>query len=105
MHQKARETIRGFPTEVRVKLGQALYDLQQGFRLGMPKSRPFGVIGKGVHELRVRGREGVFRVFYHTGDEQGVLVFHAFLKKSQKTPWLEIDLGQRRLKELLYGKK
>lgn len=55
----------------------------------------------GVSELRVRGEDGIFRVFYYTGSPKGVLVFHAFEKKTQRTPPLEIELARKRLKELL----
>jgi hypothetical protein len=41
-----------------------------------------------------------FRVFDYTASSQGVLVFHAFVKKTQRTPPLEIELGRKRLKEL-----
>jgi phage-related protein len=40
----------------------------------------------GVWELRVRGEDGIFRVFYYTASAAGVLVFHAFAKKAQRTP-------------------
>jgi hypothetical protein len=30
----------------------------------------------------VRGDDGIYRVFYYTASEQGVLVFHAFVKKT-----------------------
>jgi phage-related protein len=58
-------------------------------------------VAKGVSELRVRGEDGVFRVFYYAASAKGVLVFHAFAKKTQRTPPLEIELAKRRLKELL----
>jgi len=46
-------------------------------------------------------RPVIFRVFYHTVSLQGVLIFHAFAKKTQRTPPLEIELARKRLKELL----
>lgn len=54
-----------------------------------------------VSELRVKGADGSFRAFYYTASPQGILVFHAFGKKTQRTPPLEIDLARKRLKELL----
>ena len=67
----------------------------------MPNSRPMPEVAAGVSELRVRGNDGIYRVFYFTGSMQGVLVSHAFAKKTQRTPPLEIELARRRLKELL----
>jgi len=58
-------------------------------------------VASGVSELRVKGEDGIFRVFYFTATARGVLVFHAFAKKTQRTPPLEIELAKKRLKELL----
>ena len=67
----------------------------------MPNARPMATITPGVWELRVRGEDGVFRVFYYTASTAGVLVFRAFAKKTQRTPVQEIELARKRLKELL----
>jgi phage-related protein len=58
-------------------------------------------VAAGVAELRVKGQDRSFRAFYYTVSSQGVLVFHAFVKKTQRTPPLEIELARKRLKELL----
>ena len=100
-HAKAREAIRRFPKEARVCLGRGLYRLQLGEKLGMPNSRPMPGVAAGVSELRVKGEDGSFRAFYYTASSQGVLVFHAFVKKTRRTPPLEIELGRKRLQELL----
>lgn len=67
----------------------------------MPLSRPMPSVGAGVEELRVKDRSGAYRVFYYTKLAGVILVFHAFVKKSQKTPQADIELGQKRLKEIL----
>jgi phage-related protein len=61
-------------------------------------------IYKGVEELRVKDASGAFRVFYFTRFIDRVLIFHAFQKKTQKTPKHEIELGRKRFKEL-YNEK
>ena len=48
----------------------------------------------------VAAADGNFRVFYYTASPLGVLVLHAFIKKTQRTPPLEIELAKKRLKEL-----
>ena len=58
-------------------------------------------IGAGVEELRLKDRSGAYRVFYYTRVAESVLIFHAFEKKSQKTPPHEIVLARKRLKEML----
>ena len=65
----------------------------------MPNSRPMPAVAAGVSELRVKGEDGIFRVFYVTqfGDE--IYVLHCFTKKTQKTSKKDIDTGERRYKE------
>jgi phage-related protein len=58
-------------------------------------------VASDVSELRVKGEGGIFRVFYFTATAKGVLVFHAFAKKTQRTPPVEIEFAKKRLKELL----
>jgi phage-related protein len=74
--------------------------LQLGEQLVMPNSRPMPGVAAGVWELRVKREDGSFRAFYYAVSFRGVLVFHAFVKKTQRTPPLEIELGRKRLKEL-----
>jgi phage-related protein len=69
--------------------------------LSMPSARPMPTVALGASELRVKGADGIFRVFYYTASPKGVLVFHAFEKKTQRTPPSEIELARKRLKELL----
>ena len=100
-HPKARDEIRRFPKEARARLGRGLFRLQIGEMLGLPNARPMPAVAAGVSELRIRGENGSFRVFYFTATAKGVLVFHAFEKKTQRTPPREIELAKKRLKELL----
>lgn len=71
-----------------------------GEQLGMPNARPMPGVAAGVFELRVRGPDGIYRAFYFTASARGVLVFHAFAKKTQRTPPLEIELARKRFKEI-----
>src|SRR5664279_4105584 len=75
LHPKAREVIRRFPKEVRMRLGRGLFRLQVGEQLGMPNSRPMPGVAAGVSELRVKGEDGSFRAFYYSASSRGVLVF------------------------------
>jgi phage-related protein len=101
-HPAARAAIRSFPEDVRRELGKAIYDLQKGEALTMPLSRPMPSIATGAAELRIRDRTGIYRAFYYSRSPRGILVFHAFVKKAPATPLRELDLGKKRLKELLH---
>jgi phage-related protein len=100
-HPRALEFIRAQSTSLRLQIGEALRDLQKGVNLGMPLSRPMTTIAPGVFELRVRDEDAAVRVFYFVRKYDAVVVFHAFQKKSQKTPIREIWLARRRLQEML----
>lgn len=100
-HASALEFIREQATSIRRHIGEALRDLQKGVNLGMPLSRPMPIIAPGVHELRIRGEETTVRIFYYVRKADAIIVFHAFQKKSQKTPSREINLARQRLQEVL----
>ena len=99
-HEKARDAIRAFPREVRDRLGKALYLLQVGEKLVMPLSRSMPSVAAGISELRLHGQDGQFRTFYFSGSPKGILLIHAFVKKTQQTPRSEIQLARKRLKEM-----
>jgi len=99
-HPKARDTIREFPPEIRDRLGKALFLLQAGEQPGMPLSRPMPSVAPGVSELRLHSADGQFRTFYFKASAEGILVLHAFVKKTQQTPPSEIQLARKRLKEM-----
>jgi phage-related protein len=86
---------------VRVEFGSALIKVQLGMTLGLPVSRPMPGVHPGAHEFRFRDATGIQRIFYYAQSGQGILVFHAFSKKTRKTPQSEIELGRKRLKEML----
>lgn len=100
-HAATKKVIREFPKPVKIELGNAITALQMGEKLKMPLSRPMPSIGRGVAEIRIKDATGEYRSFYFCNLEKEILIFHAFVKKSQKTPNLEIELGRKRLKELL----
>ncbi len=99
-HPKAIEEIRSFPASVKQELGKLIHDLQTGEILSMPVSRPMPGVASGVSELRIRDATGAYRAFYIAKTKAGIVVFHAFVKKTQQTPEREIKLGQKRLKEM-----
>jgi phage-related protein len=86
---------------IKREIGEALRDVQKGFSLGLPLSRPMPAITSGAHELRVRSATTVVRVFYFVKLADTIVVFHGFQKKTQKTPTQELAVGQQRLKEVL----
>lgn len=73
-----------------------------GANLGEPHSKAFG---NGLFELRLKGQEGIARVFYCTVIGKEVIILHSFIKKTQKTPKKELEITKSRLTEIKNEKK
>tara|TARA_B100000315_G_scaffold148518_1_gene137383 strand:- start:1755 stop:2093 length:339 start_codon:yes stop_codon:yes gene_type:complete len=72
--------------------------LEFGSNLGMPHTRP---LDNGLFELRVKGKEGIARVFYCTRIGKRIVMLHMFIKKSQKTPKKELQIAIKRMNEVI----
>src|ERR1700744_5961514 len=99
--KQCKKEIAVFPEEVREDLADALSRLEEGHTLSMPLSRPMPSIGRGVHELRLKDRSGIYRVIYFLAGRGLIHLLHAFTKKTQATPQHDIELAKKRLKEFL----
>ncbi len=102
-HPKALRTIRSFSPSVRKVIGHALMELQKGHKLSMPLSRPVKLVGPGVEEIRGKDSKSIYRVLYLARLKYRIIVFYAFIKKTQKIPKQDIKTAKQRLKEVLNG--
>ena len=68
-----------------------------GPNLGEPHTKAFG---GGLFELRLKGAEGIARVFFCTLVGRRIVMLHSFVKKSEKTPPREQEIAERRMKEV-----
>lgn len=50
-------------------------------------------------EIRMKARPGIARAIYITAKGQRIIVLHAFVKKSQKTPRAALKVARQRQKE------
>jgi phage-related protein len=93
------EDLSRFPAAARRKAGFQLFQVQEG---DDPDDwKPMAEIGPGVREIRIRERDGAFRVIYVAAFPRSVYVLHCFQKKTQKTSGGDIELAKRRYKELI----
>lgn len=65
--------------------------------LGEPHTKAFG---SGLFELRLKGAEGIARVFYCTRIGRRIVMLHCFVKRTDKTPPAERRIAETRLKEV-----
>lgn len=71
---------------------------ETGSNLGMPYTK---AMGQGLFEMRVKGQEGIARIFYCTQINQEIVILHSFIKKTQKTPQKDLEIARKRLKEVM----
>lgn len=68
-----------------------------GPNLGEPHTSAFGV---GLFELRLKGAEGIARVFFCTLVGKRIVMLHCFIKKTAKTPIQDLRIAEIRMKEV-----
>lgn len=51
-------------------------------------------------EIRMKGRPGIARAIYITAKHKKIIILHAFVKKTKKTPTAAINTALKRLKEV-----
>jgi phage-related protein len=93
-----QQTIMAFPAGIQARyihLTQRMVVF--GPHLGMPHTRS---LGKGLFELRMKSKEGIGRVFFGALPNRQVIMLHAFIKKSMKTPRRELQIARARLEEV-----
>lgn len=71
--------------------------VERGPNLGLPHTR---AMGDGLFEIRIKGQEGIARVFYCTERNKQIIMLHSFIKKTPRTPIKELNLAQFRMKEV-----
>ncbi len=101
IYEPARKEILSWPMEAKKDLGSILTKLQKGSEVGYPDTESMNTVASGVFEIRVKEASGIFRAFYIVKVKHGILVFHAFKKKTQKTPKQEIETARKRLSSFL----
>ena len=68
-----------------------------GPNLGMPFTRS---MGEGLFEIRAKGKEGIGRAFFCSVVRNEIVILHAYIKKTDRTPLKELAVARRRLKEV-----
>lgn len=93
-----QEEIMSLPDTLQARyIGLTARMMEYGANLGKPHTEAFG---GGLFELRLKGAEGIARVFYCTLVGRKIVMLHAFVKKSQKTPAHDRRIAEARMKEV-----
>ena len=95
--QEVQEEIMNLPVTLQARfIGLTDRMMEHGPNLGLPHTNSFG---GGLFELRLKGAEGIARVFFCLIVKQQIVMLHGFIKKTQKTPDKELKLAKQRMKE------
>lgn len=97
---QAERELRKAPKKVIIDAYYLFDDLENGKKLHMPLSKPLPSIYKGLHELRLNYKEGIYRIFYIFKVKNKIYVLHAAKKKTQKIDKKTKDLLLKRIGSL-----
>lgn len=90
-----QEAISSWPVGMRAYYARITERMMlYGPNLGMPFTR---AMGRGLFEIRVRSKEGISRAFFCTIADRRIVILHAYVKKSQKTPSKELKLAREKM--------
>ena len=98
-NEPVREWLKDLPKEDKKTIGFDIKTVQYGYPIGMPLTRVLNGTD-GLEEIRCKLSNSIARIIFYVEDDTMVLL-HAFIKKTQKTPQKELDVAIKRYKELL----
>ncbi|NKC16499.1 MAG: type II toxin-antitoxin system RelE/ParE family toxin [Gammaproteobacteria bacterium] len=98
-NEPVREWLLELPDDDRRRIGIDLATVEFGWPIGMPLCRAISS-RRGLWEVRtdLSGRR-IARVLFCVSDDR-LHALHGFIKKTQKTPERDLDLAEKRMKEL-----
>jgi phage-related protein len=100
-HNRVQSEIESWPDGILADYARLIELLMEfGPNVKMPHSK---TMGKGLFELRPKGREGIGRAFYCFLVGRRIIILHAFIKKSPTTPEPELKTARKRIKEVQNG--
>ena len=95
-NQPARDIIKGLPKNDQKEIGADIRVVQNSYPIGLPLVKK---LKPDLWEIRSMVKNGIFRVFFTIHNEK-IILLHAIMKKTKKTPIQDLDLAVVRLKEL-----
>jgi phage-related protein len=95
-NEPVRDWLLGLTSDDRRAVGFDIKTVQYGWPLGMPLIRK---LEPGLWEVRSRIADGIARVLF-TVDGSTMVLLHGFVKKSQRTPAVDLKTAKQRLTDL-----
>lgn len=94
----SKKDLNSFPKEVLV---EALFQLDK-VRSGLEPTdwKPFNEVGAGTKEIRIRDKDGIYRVLYVAKFKEAIYVLHCFQKKTESTTKSDKELAKARYRAI-----
>jgi phage-related protein len=100
-HSRVQTEIESWPDSILADYARLIELLIEfGPNVKMPHSK---AMGKGLFELRPKGREGIGRAFYCFLVGRRIIILHVFIKKTSTTLEPELKIARKRIKEVQNG--
>ena len=99
LNETVKDEVAALPVDIRAKL---THILDMMVALGPQRMREPHVkaLRDKLWEMRMQGKDGIARAIYVLAHERRIVIVHAFVKKTQKTPPHALELALQRAKEL-----
>ena len=93
------DSIMDMPPKIQARMLRLLDLMEEhGANLGSPHTEP---MGNNLFEVRAKAKEGIGRALFCYLKGKHIVILHAFVKKTQKTPKKDLDLAKLRMKEVI----
>jgi phage-related protein len=99
LNETVKAELDALPVDIRAKLSR-IVELMATFgpqHVREPHVKP---LRDKLWEMRMTGRDGIARAIYILASGQRIVIVHAFVKKTQKTPAAALRLALERTKEI-----
>jgi len=99
LNAAVKAELESLPLDIRAKLTHIL-DMMVAFgpqKMREPHVKP---LRDKLWEMRMIGRDGIARAIYVLASGRRIVIVHAFVKKTQKTPAAVLALALERAKEI-----
>jgi len=94
----SKNDLRTFPREALREAGFQLGQVQ--FGLEPDDWKPLDQVGTGTKEIRIRDKDGIYRVLYVAKFEEAIYVLHCFQKKTESTSKIDKDIAKARYRAI-----
>ena len=90
--EPVREWLKGLSPEDRKRIGEDIKTVEFGWPVGMPVCKP---LGSSIYEVRTSlAQNRIARVLFYIDKKSRMVLLHAFIKKTRKTPHEDLDLAR-----------